>query len=245
MDNSANNYASSAVNNVSDLNIELLPMRREPLCYLTEAERGRMARNCSLTTIARGDVLFNQGGKADKIYLVLKGGVKTMVEGIGGRPAIVSLQAPMDFVGHRAVLAGEKHTASAVAITDVQALVIPRAEVLSVMRENPDMAAHALKSMARELRVSRQRGVTLAQKQIRGRLAESLLLLRDKFGYTGNSRRMSIQVTREELASLSNMTTANAIRTLSAFADEGLVAVSGREITIADEQGLEKTSQMG
>lgn len=236
---------ANAAKNPTGINLEALPMRREPLCYLTEAERERLSRTCSLATIACGDAIFSQGDRADKMFLVVKGNVKVLVDGIGGRPAIVSMKAPMDFVGHRAVLASEKHSASAVALDDVTLIVVPRAEALAVVRENPDVAAYALKGMARALRVSRQRGVSQAQKQIRGRLAETLLSLRDKYGYTGNSRRMCIQLTREELALLSNMTTANAIRTLSAFADEGLVKVSGREVTIADEQGLEKTSQMG
>ena len=52
-------------------------------------------------------------------------------------------------------------------------------------------------------------------------------------------------MTREDLASLSNMTTANAIRTLSAFAEEGMVEVDGREITVKDEPELERTSKLG
>lgn len=222
-----------------------LPMRREPLCYLTEAERQRLGRVCTVASVARGSRIYGSGEKADRMFLVVKGRVKTTVEGVGGRSAIVKMSAPMDLIGHRAALSGERHAASAVALDDVTLVVIPRAEALAVVRENADLAAYAIRSLARELRASRQRGVTMAQKQIRGRLAESLLMLRDKYGYSGGSRRMNVQVTREELASLSNMTTANAIRTLSAFAEEGLVSVAGREITITDEQGLERTSQMG
>lgn len=226
------------------INIEL-PMRREPLCYLTEAERVRLSRTCSTATIGRGERIFGQGEKADKMFLIVKGRVKTVMAGIGGREAIVRLSGAMDTLGHRAVLSGERHSASAIAIDDATLIAIPRAEASAMVRENPEIAAYALKSLSRDLRMSRQRCVSLTQKQIRGRLAETLLLLRDKYGYSGNTRRMNAQVTREELAQLSNMTTANAIRTLSAFADEGLISVSGREITISDEQGLEKTSQIG
>lgn len=222
-----------------------LPMRREPLCYLTEAERIRLGRSCSVAIVGRGEQIFGNGEKADKLFLILEGQVKMTAEGVGGRAAIVAMATAMDTIGHRATLAGERHTTSAVAIDGAKLIVVPRAEVMAVLRENPEMAAYAMKKLACELRASRQRGMALAQKQIRGRLADSLLTLRDKYGYCGNTRKMNIRVTREELAQLSNMTTANAIRTLSAFADEGLVSVSGREITITDEQGLERTSQMG
>lgn len=222
-----------------------LPMRREPLSYLTEAERIRLSRACTVATIGRGEQIFGRGERCDKLFLILEGKVKMTTEGVGGRAAIVRMAGAMDTIGHRSVLAGERHATSAVAIDDTTLVVVPRAEALTLLRENPGVSAYAMKVLARDLRAGWQRGVALAQKQIRGRLADSLLTLRDKYGYCGSTRRINIRATREELAQLSNMTTANAIRTLSAFAAEGLVSVSGREITITDEQGLEKTSQMG
>jgi len=41
------------------------------------------------------------------------------------------------------------------------------------------------------------------------------------------------------------MTTANAIRTLSQFAQEGIIAIDGKRIKIMNEQELFKTSQFG
>ena len=52
-------------------------------------------------------------------------------------------------------------------------------------------------------------------------------------------------MSREDLANLSNMTTSNAIRTLSAFAGEKLVAIDGRKIKFMNLQGLEKISRIG
>ena len=90
-----------------------------------------------------------------------------------------------------------------------------------------------------------ERTVNLTQKHIRGRLAESLLFLRDSYGLEEDGSTLSIYLSREDLANLSNMTTANAIRTLSAFASERLVAVDGRKIKILEEEKLAKISRMG
>jgi len=51
--------------------------------------------------------------------------------------------------------------------------------------------------------------------------------------------------TGEDLAHLSNMTTSNAIRTLSGFADENLVEIHGRKIVILDMKQLEEISESG
>ena len=50
---------------------------------------------------------------------------------------------------------------------------------------------------------------------------------------------------REDIANLSNMTTSNAIRTLSAFAQERIITVDGRRIKIVDEEKLHQISKFG
>ncbi len=50
---------------------------------------------------------------------------------------------------------------------------------------------------------------------------------------------------REDLASLSNMTTSNAIRTLSTFVTEKIIVVDGRRIKIINEPMLRKISKLG
>ncbi len=222
-----------------------LQLRREPLCYLTDEERARLRKRCTVQTLPRAAKIYTIGEKADKIYFIVRGKVKTTQEGISGRGQIVKLAGPMDVIGYRAALAGERHSATTQTIEETTLIAIPRTDVLEMMRENPDIATYAIKSLARELRLSRIRSVSLSQKQIRGRLAESLIFLRDKYGYAAGSRKINISMTREDLASLSNMTTANAIRTLGAFADEGILEVSGREITIKDELAIEKISKLG
>ena len=52
-------------------------------------------------------------------------------------------------------------------------------------------------------------------------------------------------MSREDLANLSNMTTSNAIRTLSAFVSEKLLIVDGRRIRIVNESALRKISRFG
>lgn len=222
-----------------------LPLRKEPLCHLTEAERERLRGVCAVVSLARGERVYSKGERADTIFLVMSGKVKTTIDGLGGRGLIVKMSGPLDTVGHRAALAGEKHTTTAQAVENTTLLAIPRAEALTALRENFALNAFVIKTLARELRSCRDRTVTLTQKQVRGRLAESLLALREKYGYAGGTKRLNVMMTREDMAALSNMTTANAIRTLAAFAAEGMVTVSGREITIVDEDGLEKTSRMG
>ena len=87
--------------------------------------------------------------------------------------------------------------------------------------------------------------VNLTQKHIRGRLAEALLLLAENYGLEDDGATLKIYMSREDLANLSNMTTSNAIRTLSNFVNEKLLVVDGRRIKIINEPQLRKISKFG
>lgn len=113
------------------------------------------------------------------------------------------------------------------------------------MEENIALSLFFVRQLSLDLGVSDQRTVSLTQKHIRGRLAEALLFLQESYGLEEDGATLSIYLTREDLANLSNMTTANAIRTLSAFAAEKIVAIDGRKIKIIDMDAVRKISKIG
>ena len=107
------------------------------------------------------------------------------------------------------------------------------------------MAYFFIKELAKDLGISDARTVNLTQKHIRGRLAESLIVLKENYGLEEDGATLNIYMAREDLANLSNMTTSNAIRTLSCFANEKIIVVDGRKIKIIDEEKLKKISRFG
>jgi CRP-like cAMP-binding protein len=115
---------------------------------------------------------------------------------------------------------------------------------LDLVQTTPELAMNIIRALATDLGFSHRRTVTLTQKHIRGRLAEALLVLKDTYGYEEDGSTLKIYLTREDLANLSNMTTANAIRTLSSFASEGIVKLEGKKISIIDKEKLEEINSM-
>ena len=102
-----------------------------------------------------------------------------------------------------------------------------------------------IKQLAIELGKADCRTINLTQKHIRGRLADTLLMLKEHYGLEEDGYTISIYLSREDFANMSNMTTSNAIRTLSAFASEKLIAIDGRKIKIINEEELKKISKNG
>ena len=163
----------------------------------------------------------------------------------GDMPTGLHMAKPIGFIGYRAFFAEEIHIASAEALEDSIVCRIKTELILDIVRTTPDLAMSIIRALATDLGFSHRRTVTLTQKHIRGRLAEALLVLKETYGYEADGCTLKICLTREDLANLSNMTTANAIRTLSNFATEGIVGLNGKKIKIIDKEKLEQINNQG
>ncbi len=176
---------------------------------------------------------------------LLKGKVKIFKDGVGGRSQIIRMIKPVQYFGYRANFAHEKYLTSASAFEASTICMIPMTVVMDLIYGNPNLAMFFIRQLSVDLGIADERTVNLTQKHIRGRLAESLLFLKDNYGLEEDGATLSIYLAREDLASLSNMTTSNAIRTLAAFVNEHLVAIDGRKIKLIDVERLKKISRLG
>lgn len=212
---------------------------------LTKAEKELLNKNYTCQHYKKGEIIFKEGDKPSGLICLSEGKVKVFKEGVGGREQIVRMAKPVGFIGYRALFAEENHTATAVAIEDSIITIINKDTIYRLLRLNPDLCFSIIKAFATELGFSNNRTVTLTQKHIRGRLAESLIFLKETYGFEDDNFTIKIYLSREDIANLSNMTTSNAIRTLSIFAAEGVIGIDGRKIKILDLVKLEKISELG
>jgi CRP/FNR family transcriptional regulator, polysaccharide utilization system transcription regulator len=193
----------------------------------------------------KGDILYKEGEKPMGLFCITDGKVKVFKEGVGGRDQIVRMAKPFGYVGFRALFADENFSSSAVAIEESAAFIIDKYQLVKVLQGNSQLALNFLKFISVELGFANNRTVTLTQKHIRGRLAESLLFLKDTYGYAEDGATIKVYLSREDIANLSNMTTSNAIRTLSTFNAEKVISIDGRKLKILDLRRLERISEMG
>jgi len=212
---------------------------------LSKDEKEQLKKNSTCTYYKKGDIIYKEGDKPNGLICLSKGKVKIFKEGVGGREQIVRMAKPVGFIGYRALFAEQNYLASAEAIEDSVICTIEKETLYKVLRSNSDLSFNIIRSLASELGFSNNRTVTLTQKHIRGRLAESLLFLKDTYGFEEDVSTIKVYLSREDIANLSNMTTSNAIRTLSTFASEKIIALDGRKIKILDLRTLEKVSELG
>lgn len=212
---------------------------------LDNEERRLIVDNLVIHNFKKNQIIYTQGEEAEHLWCLLKGKVKMYKDGIGGRQQILRLFRPVQYFGYRASFAGEPHMSSACAFEASTLGSLPMSLVKSMIDRNIKLAWFFIEELSHNLGGSDARIVNLTQKHIRGRLAEALIVLRENYGYEDDNVTIKIYMSREDLANLSNMTTSNAIRTLSAFVNEKLLAVDGRRIKIINEPLLRKISKFG
>ena len=229
--------------NLSNVNVpELIADMWEPL---NEEQREFLANQFTLQNYKKNEVIHCEGETPKYLMCLLSGKVKIYKDGVGGRSQIIRMIKPVEYFGYRAYFAKEDYVTAAAAFEPSLICLIPMSAIATLVAQNNNLALLFIKQLSIDLGVADERTVNLTQKHIRGRLAESLLFLKESYGLEEDGSTLSIYLSREDLANLSNMTTSNAIRTLSQFATERLITIDGRKIKIIDEEKLKKISKIG
>ena len=190
-------------------------------------------------------MIYAEGEEPEYLWCLLQGKVKKFKDGVGGRIQILRLIRSVEYFGYRAYFAKEPYNSSAAAFEPSIVGTLPMTLVEELINNNNKLAWFFINELSRNLGGSDTKIVNLTQKHIRGRLAEALIVIRDHYGFEDDNMTLRIYMAREDLANLSNMTTSNAIRTLSGFVAEKLITVDGRRICILNEPMLRKISKFG
>lgn len=212
---------------------------------LSESQRKLLADNVRIVSFKKNDIIYRDGEPPREVMCLIAGKVKVYKDGVNGRSQIIRAIKAVDFFGYRAFFAGEEYKTSAMAIDNCVVAFLPIQLVIKFVHENNAVSMFFIRHLAKLLGTADERTVSLTQKHIRGRLAETLLFLKDSYGVEEDGYTLSIYLSREDIASMSNMTTSNAIRTLSSFAVENMIAIDGRKIRIMQDEELRKVSKLG
>lgn len=226
-----------------------------PLCDKCSITTGALFRHLTLDEVnlinyekefrkyKRAEILYNEGSRISGFYCIHSGIIKVFKTGFDGKEQIIRFAKPGDIIAYRSVLSNETACTSAKVIEDCQVCFIPSDILISLVKTNSTFALELLKLACEELGEANSYITDIAQKTVRERLAEILLLLVDDFGLDDQNY-LKISLTREELANIVGTATESVIRLLSEFKSDKLVELNGRRIRILDKKGLFKISNV-
>lgn len=212
---------------------------------LTAEQRQYLVDNIKVHVFEKNEAIYREGETPAYIMCLLEGKVKVYMNGVGGRIQIIRMIEQMGIFAYRAAFVNDNYKTSASAFETSTVCMIPIAVMRSLIKGNNELALFFIRQLSQKLGEADALTVNLTQKHMRGRLAESLIVLKNKYGYEDDGSTLGIYLSREELANMSNMTTSNAIRILSSLVSENLIITDGRKIKVIDEKGLLRISENG
>jgi CRP-like cAMP-binding protein len=191
----------------------------------------------------RGEILYQENNRISGFFCINSGIIKIFKTGFDGKEQIIRFAKKGDFIAYRSVLSNELACTSAKVIEDCQVCFIPSEILLDLSKVNSTFALELLKLACHELGEANSFITDIAQKTVRERLAEILLLLVHDFG-VDEQQYLKVSLTREELANIVGTATESVIRLLSEFKSDKIVELNGRRIRILNVKALEKISNV-
>lgn len=226
-----------------------------PLCGKCSADSGSLFRHLTpeqtemlnyqkdFRHYKRGEILYQEGSRISGFFCINSGIIKVFKTGFDGKEQIIRFAKKGDFIAYRSVLSNELACTSAKVIEDCQVCFIPSEILLDLSKVNSTFALELLKLACHELGEANSFITDIAQKTVRERLAEILLLLVHDF-QVDEQQYLKVSLTREELANIVGTATESVIRLLSEFKSDKIVELNGRRIRILNVKALEKISNV-
>jgi CRP-like cAMP-binding protein len=185
--------------------------------------------------------ICRQGDNVSHAIYLVEGTAKLYIEGINGHNIILYLMKPPAYIGLLSFFESIHYTYSVTAIEDSKVCMVDLDFLKELYLENHEVLLKLNKAFGKSVALIMNKLICLNQKNIRGRIAESLLNLS---GFYGTSK-YKLSITRKELGEMSAISEENTVRLLTELRKEGIISIEGKEVTIRDKMLLKKISDLG
>lgn len=203
--------------------------------HLTDEELARMGELTRQRKHPKGSVILFEDDPGDALYVVIEGQVKVVLIGEDGREVILATLADGDFFGEMSLIDDEPRSAHVIAMENSNLLVLRRDDFQRCLEDNPRMALGLLRALTKRLRLADSKIGGLVLLDVTGRVARLLLEMADENDGVVISRK----VTHHQIAQMIGSSRETVSRTMRTLAEENLIEVAGKTITVRDREAME------
>ena len=214
-----------------------------PVSALTETGEllaGALRREGRPARYRRGQALFTQGDRAERVFVIERGWVMITSVAPGGREIVLGLRGPGDLIGDLSALDGAPRSASAVAVGEVEATVAPSSALIRALSDAAT-AMDLLRVLAGRLRDADRKRLEFAALGTLGRVAWRLEELSERFGeQTPEGIELELPLSQEQLASWCAASREATVKALAVLRTLDCVATGRRSMLIRDIEALRR-----
>ena len=187
--------------------------------------------------VKKGQSIFKEGDPVTGIYFVYEGRVKVHKKWDNEKELIIRFAKKGDILGHLGLEGDNIYPVSATALETAIVCYIPMDFFESSLKINTGFAIKLMRFFARELQNSEKRMRNLVHMPVKGRVAQAIITLYNQFGINAEGF-IDIELSKQDLASFSGAAYESLFRTINDLVAENIIAVSGKRITIKNEDRL-------
>ncbi|ANE49939.1 response regulator [Flavisolibacter tropicus] len=191
-----------------------------------------------ISNFKKKQVVYFEGNHPLFLFHVKKGKVKTFKTNDDGKELITGLYNSGEFFGYVSMLEGATYKETAQAVEDAELISIPKSEFEELIYHNAEVAKSFIKLLSHNLVEKEQQLLNIAYNSLRKKVADALLLMKEKLSYAQPEGLHSIQLSRENMAAIAGTATESFIRTLTDFKNEKLIDIKDGHIVILNEVKL-------
>lgn len=203
----------------------------------TETNRALTSTEREIQTFLRKQVLYREGERPKMLYYVISGRVKIFKNHHAGKTLITQIAGPGEFIGYVPILEETVYPDNAEILEDTELMLIPGSEFNQMMNNVSPVAGQFMKLMARHLSEKEEAMIQMAYNSLRKKVAFAILQLLDKNG-THRENKLTLSISREDLANTIGIATESLIRTLAEFKSEGMVDLEKGRVIVINEDKL-------
>ena len=115
---------------------------------LDEEDRIALAKVIETQQISAGEMLFQAGEPGESLFIVRSGEIELYIKDTAGQKIVLTIAEQGKMFGELSLLDSGPRTATAVALTDTELLVLDREDLLLLFQKKPDAALHLLAAMS-------------------------------------------------------------------------------------------------
>ena len=191
----------------------------------------------------RGHALFTEGDRAERVFLIERGWVTVTCTAPGGREIVLGLRGPGDMLGELSALDGEPRSATAVTLSEVEAIVVSGS---TLMRALDDVTAsrELIRMLAARLRDADRKRLEFAALDTLGRVAWRLYELSERFGHESEEGiSVELPLSQEQLAAWCGASRESTVKALTSLRGLGYITTGRRRVVIRDLEGLRRQAR--
>ena len=184
----------------------------------------------------KGESIYRAGDPSNTLYILGSGRVRIFRLSESGKEQLLRIMKPGDFMGELALFSESIHEEFAEAMEPTEMCILKRDSFQKILMEYPTVSLRMLSEFSRRLEESEKKTARIATETVETRIA---LYLLDLYSESGKKSRMTLPMSKKDLASYLGTTPETISRRLADMEDSGLIRQhTNKSIEIVDPDGL-------